>query len=162
VVRTTKVPVLVSRNEHPEIKRVLVSVDRSYATGPTIAAARRFTQLFRAQLKVVHVVEPLPLIAALPIALDQDAYYRLSETQFNETIGVHLQGVEVERVMLRGAADDCLVEEAAKWGADLLVVGSHGKGWVDRLLVGSTTERLLNHLPASTLVVPVAAPRSDT
>jgi len=35
-----------------------------------------------------------------------------------------------------------------------VVVGSHGKGWVDRLLLGSTTERLLDQLPASLLVVP--------
>ena len=40
------------------------------------------------------------------------------------------------------------------WGADLVVLGSHGKGWVDRMLLGSTTERLLSHLPTSMLVIP--------
>jgi hypothetical protein len=34
-----------------------------------------------------------------------------------------------------------------------VVVGSHGKGWVDRVLIGSTTERLLATLPAGLLVV---------
>jgi len=38
------------------------------------------------------------------------------------------------------------------------VVGSHGKGWVDRLLIGSTTERLLNRLPTSLLIVPINKP----
>src|SRR5207244_9160649 len=41
--------------------------------------------------------------------------------------------------------------------ADLLVMGSHGKGWATRVLVGSVTERLLNHLPTSLVVVPVVA-----
>jgi len=36
-----------------------------------------------------------------------------------------------------------------------LVVGSHGKGWAERALVGSVTEQLLNHLPLSLVVVPV-------
>jgi nucleotide-binding universal stress UspA family protein len=162
VVRTTKVPVLVSRMESTDVRRALVAVDISYATGPTVEQAAGFAQLFDAELRVVHVVEPLPLIAALPIALDQEAYYRLSETQFNETIAGQLEDVNAEYVMRRGAADDALSTEVAEWGADLLVVGSHGKGWVDRLLVGSTTERLLNHLPTSTLVVPVAAPQGSS
>jgi len=41
---------------------------------------------------------------------------------------------------------------------DLVIVGSHGKGWVDRVLLGSTTERLLNKLPCPVLVIPVRAP----
>src|SRR5207245_342837 len=55
------------------------------------------------------------------------------------------------------AAVDTILREATDWKADLLVVGSHGKGWAARVLVGSVTERLLNHLPTSLIVVPVSA-----
>ena len=158
VVRTTKVPVLVARKERPEIKRVLVAVDMSYATKATMTEAIRFADTFGAELRVVHVVEPLPLIAALPIALDQEAYRKLSEEQFNSAIDEHAGGRAVDRVIRSGASEETLATEAGEWGADLLVVGSHGKGWVDRLLVGSTTERLLTHLPTSTLVVPAPDP----
>jgi hypothetical protein len=42
-------------------------------------------------------------------------------------------------------------------------VGSHGKGWVDGLIIGSVTEDLLNNLPCAVLVVPVPAPtRGET
>ena len=158
VVRTSKVPVLVSCMEGVDVNRVLVAVDISYATGPTITEAIHFAHLFGAQLRILHVVEPLPLIAALPIALDQDAYYRLSEEQFEEAVAQLPGGVHAEKVLRRGASDDALAKEVEEWDADVLVVGSHGKGWVDRLLVGSTTERILRHLPTSTLVVPVADP----
>jgi len=158
VVRTTKVPVLVWRGDQTAVRRVLAAVDISYATGPTITEAQRLAALYDAALRIIHVVEPLPLIAALPIALDQSAYYRLSETQFNEALSKHVDETAGDRVMRRGSAEGALAEEVADWDADVLVVGSHGKGWVDRLLVGSTTERLLSHLPTSTLVVPVAAP----
>jgi nucleotide-binding universal stress UspA family protein len=63
-----------------------------------------------------------------------------------------------DRVVRRGRADEEIAEEASAWHADVVVLGSHGRGWVDRLLIGSTTERLLNRLPASLLVVPINRP----
>ena len=44
--------------------------------------------------------------------------------------------------------------------ADILnaALQRHGKGWVDRLLIGSVTEDLLNNLPCAVLVVPVPKP----
>jgi nucleotide-binding universal stress UspA family protein len=144
--------------ESVDVSRVLVAVDISYATGPTITEAINFARLFAAQLRILHVVEPLPMIAALPIALDQDAYYRLSEEQFEEAVAQLPREVQAEKVLRRGASDDAVAKEVEDWKANVLAVGSHGKGWVDRLLVGSTTERILNHLPTSTLVVPVADP----
>ena len=61
---------------------------------------------------------------------------------------------EAEKVVRYGMPADRITEEAAAWEADLLVVASHGKGWLDRLLIGSVTERLLNQLPTSLLVLP--------
>jgi len=60
-----------------------------------------------------------------------------------------------DRVTREGLADEGIAEEAAAWEADVTVVGSHGKGWMDRMLIGSTTERLVNRLPTSLLVVPI-------
>jgi len=161
VVRTSRVPVLVSCMEDAHVRRVLAAVDVSYAAAATVAEAIRFAELWGAELRVIHVVEPLPLIAALPIAMDQEAYYRLSEEQFTDVVSGLTEGTNTSLVVRRGAADRCVAEEVEDWNANLLVVGSHGKGWVDRLLVGSTTERLLNHLPTSTLVVPVPAPQDS-
>jgi nucleotide-binding universal stress UspA family protein len=62
------------------------------------------------------------------------------------------------KVIRRGQAAETIAQEAAAWRADVIVVGSHGKGWVDRLLIGSITEALLNDLPTAMLVIPVPAP----
>lgn len=65
-------------------------------------------------------------------------------------------------VVREGSPEVTIAEEAARWKADVVVVGSQGKGFVDRLLIGSTTEWLLNHLSASLVVVPIASAGRST
>jgi nucleotide-binding universal stress UspA family protein len=52
-----------------------------------------------------------------------------------------------------GSPEQILIEEAKEWNADLVVVGSHGRGFWGRMLLGSTTDALVHHAPCSVLVV---------
>jgi nucleotide-binding universal stress UspA family protein len=52
-----------------------------------------------------------------------------------------------------GAPEQVLIETAKDWNADLVVVGSHGRGFWGRMLLGSTTDALVHHAPCSVLVV---------
>src|SRR5579884_2353823 len=115
-----------------------------------LAAARWLAALLGAQLRAVHVVEPIRFPIVLPLTIDEGEFYERSVRAFQRLVG------SVEHVVRRGVADEAIVAEAAEWRAEVIVAGSHGKSWVDRVLVGSTTERLLNTLAASLLVVPAA------
>jgi nucleotide-binding universal stress UspA family protein len=155
LVRTRDVPVLVVALDVWPPQRILAAVDLSYAAEPTIAAARRLAQSTGARLRVMHVVEPVHAARVTGVRLDYEAMYRASLEHFNR-LTAGLTEIEVrDRVMRRGPAADMVAEEAAGWSADVVVVGSHGKGWIERMLVGSATESLLARLPASLLIVPV-------
>lgn len=161
VVRTTDIPLLITGEHLGGIRRVLVAADLSYAVRPTFESAAQMAQLFGATLRVLHAVEPLPVFAEMPVLLDEDTFYRDSQDQFERCLEPLLADVPAEHGVRRGYAADAIAMEAAEWGADLVVVGSHGKGWMDRLLLGSATERLLDHLPTSLLVVPVPPPPGE-
>jgi nucleotide-binding universal stress UspA family protein len=156
VVRTTEVPVLVTGGSRSPIRRVLAAVDLSAAARPTIEAAERFAEVFGAKLRVVSALEPLPIIPEAP-NYELSHYYAMMEEQLAHDVWPLVQSPYAEKVTRHGTALDAVLEEAADWHADVVVVGSHGKGLVDRVLIGSVTERLLNHLPTSLLVVPVHA-----
>jgi nucleotide-binding universal stress UspA family protein len=156
VVRTTDVPVLVVGDRTGPIRRVLAAVDLSAAARPTIEAAERVAELLGAELRVLCAIEPLPIIPEAP-NFDLANHYAVTEDQIAQEVWPLLQASKAEKVIRYGTAVETLLQEVADWDADLVVVGSHGKGWVDRLLVGSVTERLLNRLPTSLLVVPVYA-----
>lgn len=161
VVRVTGIPLLMTGEKVREVRRILVSADLSYAVRPTFEAAGRMARLFGAELRVLHAVEPLPVFAEMPALWNEEAFYEDSRTQLERCLEPLLEDVIAEAVVRRGYAAEAIAAEVAAWGADLVVVGSHGKGWVDRLLLGSTTERLIDQLPASLLVVPVPAPPGE-
>ncbi len=76
----------------------------------------------------------------------------VADAQF--TVSEKLEGkVKVETKVLRGSPKVEIVEEAEKWGADLIVVGSHGYGFFERMLIGSVSNAVLHHAPCSVLIV---------
>ena len=156
--RTLDVPLLVTAGGAPPYRRILVAVDLSYAARPAIDEAKRLAALFGAAVRAVHVVEPVPIVPEVPSLVDTGEFAALSRERLEQDIWPLLGG-EVERSVAHGVAAEAIAREAREWKADLVVVGSHGKGWWDRLMIGSVTERLLNHLPTSLLVVPVPAPQ---
>jgi len=63
------------------------------------------------------------------------------------------EGVSVETLTVTGRPDEAIVATAAKRKADLIVVGSHGRTGLKRLLMGSVTERVVGHADCAVLVV---------
>ena len=156
VVRTAEVPVLVTAGAPQAIRRILVAADLSDAARPTIALAERFAALVGGELRVLSVFEPLPILAGVP-PVDPTGYYELSEELLQRDIWPRVKAKGAEKLVRHGMVVETLLRETTDWSADVLVVGSHGKGWAQRILLGSVTERLLNDLPTSLLVAPVAA-----
>lgn len=159
LVRTSSAPVLVVAASGRLTQRILVATDLFAAAGPTLSAAGRYADLLDAQLRVVHVVEAAKYPTVVPLSIDLAEFEERSRAEFEQLVELELSRVPPDdRVIRRGRPDEEIAEEVAAWRADLVVVGSHGKGWIDRLLIGSTTERLVNRLPTSLLVVPINRP----
>lgn len=157
LVRVGRWPVLAAIPPHLEFRRVLVPLDSSEMMGPTFQHARLFADLTGAELRVIHSVEPLPYDYSGFIHAPEE-YVDWATTEFLDRFRELPDSEGIEPEVLRGAASRIINREARRWNADLLVVGSHGKGLVDRILLGSTTSKLINQFPASLLVIPAPHP----
>jgi nucleotide-binding universal stress UspA family protein len=155
LVRTLELPILIGSSS--AIRRILVAVDESATAEPTLHQGRELAGRLDADLRVLHVVEPVRYAYLVPRAPDRKLLQRRSVEAFNR-FASRLGIPESERSVRRGSADAEIAAEAARWRADVVVVGSQGKGFVDRVLIGSTTEWLLDHLTTASLLV-VPAPR---
>lgn len=158
LVRLGTIPVLATDGIASDIRRILVAADLSYAAKPAIETAQRWAELLGAQLRVLHVVEPVPVVPGITLGVADDDVFLSCERAVDAEIKPLVASPGADIVIRRGRAAAAITSEARQWRADLIVVGSHGRGWVDRLLIGSVSERLLNVLPASMLVVPVGHP----
>lgn len=158
--RTADVPVLVTGSGALPC-RVLAAVDASAAARVTLESARQLAEVCGAELRVLSVVELLPLTTETPFGYVDpgfySGYYESATTVVEREVWPLVTGADVQKRLRFGRTLETIIHEADGWPADLLVVGSHGRGWVERALLGSVTERLLHLLPTSLLVVPAYA-----
>jgi nucleotide-binding universal stress UspA family protein len=115
-------------------------------------------------LKVISAVESLQSLRPESWGLPQGSYRKLENAleaqaraavekavaQFRQTAG---QSVAVLSEVLPGRAREVILDEAEKWGADLIMLGSRGLGGVARLLLGSVSSAVLSHANCSVEIV---------
>lgn len=154
-VRIAQVPVLITTDTATAIKRILVAVDLSPVATMALEAAQRYARLLDAELRVMHTIEDVPFALDYPALVDPNALTARVSEVLEQSVWPSITLPGTERVIRHGAPKTAIKHEVDRWGADLVVVGSHGKGWVDRLLLGSVTEQLISSLPASLLIVPM-------
>jgi len=139
---------------------VAVGVDLSPMGNRVVREALEVSAPHGAELVLVHVAAPDPDFVGMdagPQYIRDDLARELREERTRlRAMAAELEakGRRVRVVMVRGAAAPSLVEVARKVEADLLVVGSHGKGPMKRLFLGSVSEGVLRRAPCPVLVVP--------
>jgi len=129
-------------------KRILVAVDGSHTAGLALQEAVKLAKELRAQLRVVHVVDEVSL--NWPEGGDFaeiKEVFRKSSRQILEKADAEMRkaGMTAETKMLEietfgHRVADMIAAEAEAWPADLIVIGTHGRRGVNRLLLGSVAE----------------------
>jgi nucleotide-binding universal stress UspA family protein len=146
-------------------QRILVPVDGSTTSLKGLDEAIRLARLTGGQLRLLHVVEELVLSTGfegyaaysgdLIAALVQGGRQLLQEAKARAgAAGVTADTMMVETVAVRAA--DIVIEQAQSWGAELIVLGTHGRRGVRRVLLGSDAEQIVRMAPVPVLLVRAA------
>lgn len=159
---------LVARGKMPDPPTcVLVALDMTQGSTRALRTALQLARAFGAKLVALHVVAPpgAALMAAgdvyLPETWNLEAE-RVAEAQreFGHWVKAFPKdGVEVEARVVEGNPAEVVVAEAKASGADLVVVGSHGKTAVHEFFVGSVARNVATHASVSVLVVRARPPK---
>jgi nucleotide-binding universal stress UspA family protein len=143
-------------------QRIVVGVDGSEHAAAALRFAVEEALLRHATLVAVHAWSYVPLAPIqtgydtmeLPptfVADDLEREEQAARTLLDGALSALPAGVDVERRVIAGSADEAILEEAA--GAALIVVGSHGHGRLASALLGSVSSRVIEHAPCPVVVV---------
>lgn len=140
---------------------ILLAIDDSKFSNAATDAVIALAKTGDAEVKVLHVIEPVPLY------LDGEAwgygakYVPISDEERNaaqELVARHTKrlrdaGINVSAVIKQGVPKVVILDMAKEWSPDLIVVGSHGRKGLDRFFLGSVSEAITRHAPCSVEVV---------
>jgi nucleotide-binding universal stress UspA family protein len=144
--------------------RVVVGIDDSEQAAAALRWALAEGVVRQATVEVVHVWSPpvsaLPFGATLVIPVDEAAIDSAARASVDEIVDTALaemgeQPPEVLRTILPGTPATTLVEVSD--GADMLVVGSHGRTGLSRMVLGSVAMTSVNHALCPVVVVRLPA-----
>jgi nucleotide-binding universal stress UspA family protein len=153
-----------------EIRSILFPTDFSECAQYALGFAASMARKFNAKILCLHVIEPMMpavgytgLAESLPIA---DISGQLEESASREFPKIdaceECKGLTIENIIGHGDAAAEIVRAAAQHRADLIVISSHGRTGIGRMLFGSTAESVVRHAICPVLVVkPVHVPEGN-
>ncbi|QJC56962.1 Putative universal stress protein [Polaromonas vacuolata] len=140
---------------------ILLPVDGSSASNKSISKALAMAQAFKSEVTLVSVIDAFAFTGmGTEFAYGQAEYLGAATAQAKQDIQAAKKiltdgGVAVvnTKVIEGSAAYDSILETAESCGADLIVMGSHGRKGLEKLVLGSVASQVLSHTHLPVLIV---------
>lgn len=137
--------------------RILLPTDGSEGMGPVIDHAVGLAERHGATLDAVYVVNTASM-SDLPMESSWEGLSQALEEEGETALGAvqtRAAGVPVETTLLEGSPAREIVDHAGSRDCDVVVMGTHGRSGVSRLLLGSVAERVVRTSPVPVLILRV-------
>jgi len=142
-----------------DLKRILTATDFSQASEVALRYAAAFAKAFSAEVVLCHVLEKPDFLSSLPpvaegyippnLAELQEKHARVQCEQVLAAAGLSQARV----LLLHGGPAHEITRAAGSENADLIIIGTHGRGAIAHLLLGSVAERVVRSAPCPVLTV---------
>lgn len=149
--------------------RILYPTDLSTAAAPGLGFALSLARWYSASLTVLHVVPTFDALQVAPEAIGESAHLvyppapDVVAAEIRTQLGLDdVTDVDLHVLAEAGDAETVILDQALSLGANLIIMGTHGRRGFDRLWHGSVTDRVLQRTPCPVLTVPPhSAPAPD-
>ena len=137
-------------------KNILVPIDGSPTATLAVAKAAGLAQAFGSTVTVLYVIDPYPFTGVgADFAYGQEQYLSAAQAVASTSLDevrqtLQTTGVNATMLVVEGhSVHRHILETAQSTGADLIVMGSHGRRGIEKLVLGSVARRVLGdtHLP---------------
>ena len=141
-------------------KHILVPVDGSDTAQVAVAKTIELAKAFASTVTVMYVIDPYPFTGVgTDFAYGQAEYLSAATAEANASVHAAKEsfasaGISVDTSVIEAhTVWRGIVEAGAALGADLIVMGSHGRSGLEKLVLGSVAQAVLSHTKLPVLVV---------
>ena len=142
------------------INKILIAVDNSTCSEKAAQTGYEIARKFDAEVALVNIIEPIPAnvnpdLTLAPVFLetydnsDQNSHILLKEVE-NKFAG----GTSTTYLSVIDSAAHGIVQQSEEWQADLIVIGTYGRGGLYHFLMGSVAEDVARKSAVPVLIVP--------
>lgn len=142
-------------------KRILVPVDGSPTSMAGLKEALRLARNQKARVRLINIVDELMIFSSSEAGLNIEPIIESMKRAGKRVLGraaklAAAQGLRPETELWENATGrvaEVLIGRAKRWRADLIVMGTHGRRGVNRMLLGSDAELVVRNSPVPVLLV---------
>ena len=139
------------------LRRLLVPTDFSDSARQALTYGLSFAREYKAELLLLHVVEIVPVgyasdLFPVPMATVFQELSGYARSELSKLAALaHERGLVTRELVAQGKPSAEIVRVAREETVDMIVLGTHGRGMLDKALFGSTTERVVRRAPCPVL-----------
>jgi len=151
------------------MKNILIALDYDPTAQKIAETGHSLAKAMGAQAILLHVISDPVYYASrdyspimgfngfmdmASIQKDSDTGLKDASFQYLEKTKHHLADPTIQTLVREGDFADAILKTAKDVHADIIVIGSHSQKWLEKIVMGSVTEKVLNHSTIPLLVVP--------
>ena len=151
-----------------EMKKVLIAVDLDPTAQKVAELGYSLAKTMAAEIVLLHVIVDgtyyskgnFPIMGytgfiVSPLLFNSESEEPLNESQkYLDQIKIHLNDDNLQTQIKEGDAADMILKTAKEINADVIVIGSHSRRWLEEIIMGSVTEKVLHRSAIPLFIVP--------
>ncbi|HLY71258.1 MAG TPA: universal stress protein [Puia sp.] len=151
------------------IKKVLIAIDYDPTAEQVAEKGFLFAKSMDAEVILLHVIadpdyysltkyNPIMGFTGYvdigPLQLDVVENLKKASQLFLDQSKSHLGDENIQTLVKEGSFAECILETSKELAADIIVLGSHSRRWLENIVMGSVTEKVLHHAATPLLIIP--------
>jgi nucleotide-binding universal stress UspA family protein len=148
--------------------KILLAVDGSEFSDAAVKSIAKRPWPANSEIKILTAIEPFTPYMTEVWATSNEFWEEMDKASKDQAHNAITNAVEQLQVgdnknlkisteIVKGNPKNAILDEAERWGADLIVIGSHGYTGLKRMLLGSVSQAVASHAPCSVEIVRTAA-----
>lgn len=141
-----------------EFHKILIAIDSNPSAERVALSGLQLAKQFNSEIALISIIDPEGIPdedSPTTRELEDMMEHNLNRSQLN-VIEKIFKGFPIKSFVEKGIPYKVILETADKWGADIIVMGTHGRKGLPHLLLGSVAEDVIRHSKKTLIVIPVS------